>query len=216
MSTRTLHRPVGLRELELLLDADARAFPPRLPAQPIFYPVMNADYAAQIAREWNPTDAASGFAGFVTEFDVDANYLSRFEVKTVGASRHQELWVPAEELPTFNGHIRSRVRTTSAFYGPAYEGPVPLPLLVRSRNPREQLKVLHAALGYNGMDFGMEVAANWKLVVANFGFWSATAPDEQGLAPPDAARTLAAIKTIWDQRHTDLPLPVGALATGRT
>lgn len=199
-----------------MLDADARAFPPRLPAQPIFYPVMNGDYAAQIAREWNPTDAASGFAGFVTEFDVDADYLWRFEVKTVGATRHQELWVPAGELDAFNGHIRSRVRTTSAFYGPAYEGPVPLPLLVRSRNPREQLKVLYAALGYNGMDFGMEVAANWKLVVANFGFWSATAPGEQGLARPDAARTLAAINTIWDQRHPDLPLPVGALVTGRT
>ena len=216
MTTRTLYRPVGLRELELVLDADARAFPPRLPAQPIFYPVMNAGYAAQIASEWNPIDAASGFAGFVTEFDVDTEYLTGFEVKTVGASQHQELWVPAEELGTFNANIRSRIRVTSAFYGPGYEGPAPLPLLVRSRNPREQLKVLHAALGYNGMDFGMEIAANWKLVVANFGFWSATASGEQGLAPPDAARTLAAIRTIWDMRHSDLPLPVGALSTGRT
>jgi hypothetical protein len=216
VTKRTLYRPVGLRELELVLDAGARAFPPRLPAQPIFYPVLNATYASQIAREWNPTDAASGFGGFVTEFDVDADYLTRFEVKTVGASQHHELWVPAEEMATFNDHIRSRIRVTSAFYGPAYDGPVPLPLLIRSRNPREQLKALHATLGYNGMDFGMEIAANWKIVVANFGFWSATAPGEQGLAPPDATSTLAAIKTIWDPRHPDLPLPVGALATGRT
>jgi hypothetical protein len=208
MTTNTLYRPVGLRELELELelvpDADARAFPPRLPAQPIFYPVMNAAYAAQIASEWNPTDAASGFAGFVTEFDVDADSLTRFEVKTVGASQHQELWVPAEELGTFNGHIRSRIRVTSACYGPAYEGPVPLPLLVRSRNPREQLK-----------DFGMEIAANWKLVVANYGFWSATAPGEQQLAPPDAARTLASIKKLWEPNHPDLPLPAGSLVTAR-
>jgi hypothetical protein len=169
MTTRTLYRPVGLRELELVLDADARAFPPRLPAQPIFYPVMNAAYAAQIARKWNPADAASGFAGFVTEFDVDSEYMAGFEVKTVGASLHQELWVPAEELGTFNAHIRSRIRVTNAFYGAAYEGPVPLPLMVRTRNPREQLKVLHALLEDDGMGFGSEIAANWKLVVATTG-----------------------------------------------
>jgi hypothetical protein len=215
MTTRTLYRPVGLRELEFVLDADARAFPPRLPAQPIFYPVLNADYAAQIAREWNPGDAASGFAGFVTAFDVDAEYLTRFDVKTVGASQHQELWVPAEELSTFNGQIRSRIRVSAAYYGPAYEGPVPLPLIVRSRNPREQLAVLHAALNYNGMDFGMEIATNWKLVLANFGFWSATAPQEQGLAPEDAARTLSAIGKVWTARHLDLPLPTGSLVKPR-
>ena len=90
---------------------------------------------------------------------------------------------------------------------------MPLPLLVRSRNPREQLKVLHTALYYNGMDFGMEIAANWKLVFANFGFWSATAPQEHGLAPEDAARTLSAIARIWTPRHVDLPLPTGSHVT---
>jgi len=60
MAIRTLYRPVGLRESELGLDADALAFPPRLPAQPMFYPAMNAAYAVRIASEWNATDAASG------------------------------------------------------------------------------------------------------------------------------------------------------------
>lgn len=36
-----LYRPVGLRELELIAKADFKAFPPRLPEQPIFYPVLN-------------------------------------------------------------------------------------------------------------------------------------------------------------------------------
>ena len=49
MTTRTLYRPVGLRELQLILDAEARAFPPRLAAQPIFYPVLNREYAEEIA-----------------------------------------------------------------------------------------------------------------------------------------------------------------------
>jgi hypothetical protein len=61
------------------------------------------------------------------------------------------------------------------------------------------------------MDFGMEIAANWKLVLANFGFWSATAPAEQGLAPEDAARTLAAIQKIWEPHHPDQPLPTRSL-----
>lgn len=42
-----------------------REFPPRLPEQPIFYPVLNEEYAVQIAHDWNVP--ASG-AGFVTRF----------------------------------------------------------------------------------------------------------------------------------------------------
>lgn len=216
MSTTTLYRPVGLRELELILDADARAFPPRLAAQPIFYPVLNATYAARIAREWNPGDAASGFAGFVTEFEVDAEYLTRFEPRTVGTSEHRELWVPASELPSFNEHLRSRVRVTAAFYGPAYEGPVAVPSQLRACRLRNQLAMLHGLSEYNAIDFGLEIAANWKLVLANHGFWSVRAAEEQGLTPSDAARTLTAIRKTWEQRHPDLPLPAGTPASCST
>ena len=38
-------------ELALIEASDSRAFPPRLPEQPIFYPVTNEAYAAQIARD---------------------------------------------------------------------------------------------------------------------------------------------------------------------
>lgn len=48
-----LYRPVGIKELELIALSDWAAFPPRLPHQPIFYPVLNFQYAAQIARDWN-------------------------------------------------------------------------------------------------------------------------------------------------------------------
>src|SRR5215510_6595314 len=60
----TLFRPVGLNELSLIWDSGMREFPPRLPHQPIFYPVANRDYATQIARDWNTKD--SSFAGYVT------------------------------------------------------------------------------------------------------------------------------------------------------
>ena len=53
IATITLWRPVGPAELRLIVEADYRAFPPRLPEQPIFYPVLNEAYATQIARDWN-------------------------------------------------------------------------------------------------------------------------------------------------------------------
>src|ERR1700722_7167897 len=83
MDTVTLYRPVGPQELALIKESDWREFPPRLPNQPIFYPVTNQAYAAQIARDWNVK--ASG-AGFVLRFAVKASYLKRFPVQTVGGA----------------------------------------------------------------------------------------------------------------------------------
>ncbi len=120
-----LFRPVGLKELELIAQAGFQAFPPRLEIQPIFYPVLNFEYAAQIAREWNTKDPVSGFVGFVTEFEVADDYVSKFEVKVVGGARvHQELWVPAEELATFNAYIIGKIKVTASFIGPNFQGEI--------------------------------------------------------------------------------------------
>ncbi len=77
MNLVTLYRPVGPEELELIRNSGWKAFPPRLPEQPIFYPVLQREYAVRIARDWNVK--ASG-AGLVAKFDVDAEYLSQFDV----------------------------------------------------------------------------------------------------------------------------------------
>jgi hypothetical protein len=123
----TLYRPVGLTELRLIAESGYRAFPPRLPTQPIFYPVLYQSYAEQIARDWNTSDPGSGYLGAVTAFAVGGGYLSQFPVKTVGAAHHQELWVPAEELGTFNQHIEGLIRVVAVYYGPLYTGePIPL------------------------------------------------------------------------------------------
>jgi hypothetical protein len=103
---------VGPAELGLIKAAGWRAFPARLPDQPIFYPVTNQAYAAQIARDWNVK--ASG-AGFVTRFAVDAEYLARFPVQKVGGSIHTEYWIPAEELQEFNGHIVGVIEVIEAY-----------------------------------------------------------------------------------------------------
>ena len=44
-----LYRPVGTKELELIKESGYKGFPPRLPDQPIFYPVLNEQYATEIA-----------------------------------------------------------------------------------------------------------------------------------------------------------------------
>ncbi len=116
--TVTLYRPVGVKELELIAESGYLAFPPRLYFQPIFYPVMNEEYATQIARDWNTKDEASGYAGYVTKFEVRSDYLSQFEVQVVGAANvHQEYWIPAEDLDTFNKNIVGRIEVIATFVG---------------------------------------------------------------------------------------------------
>ena len=118
-----LYRPVGVAELRLIEALEMRAFPPRLEIQPIFYPVLNFEYAAQIARDWNTKDPVSGFAGFVTRFEIDDEYAACFPVQTVGTrGRHDELWVLAEELAEFNTHIVGQIEVVAKFYGDNFEG----------------------------------------------------------------------------------------------
>jgi hypothetical protein len=106
---------VGQKELDLIVQNGHKAFPPRLPEQPIFYPVLNYEYAEQIAREWNTRDEHSGFVGYVVEFDVDSDYLSCFEIRKVGGAHHLEYWIPAEELEEFNRHIQGDIRVIAHF-----------------------------------------------------------------------------------------------------
>jgi hypothetical protein len=112
IETATLYRPIGPEELELIKQADWSGFPPRLPEQPIFYPVLNEEYARQIARDWNVK--ASG-AGFVTKFEVERDYLSQFKVQTVGGSERTEYWIPAEQLAEFNRHIVGKIEVVAEF-----------------------------------------------------------------------------------------------------
>ena len=105
-----------------------KAYPPRLPEQPIFYPVLNFEYAEQIARDWNTK--SSNFAGFVTRFEVDDMYAAKFPVQVVGGQTHQELWVPADELAEFNSHIIGEIEVLASYYGEQFSS---------ARNPQTNL-----------------------------------------------------------------------------
>jgi hypothetical protein len=114
-ATTTLFRPVGPTELKLIEESGYCAFPPRLPDQPIFYPVLTGDYARKIARDWNVP--ASG-AGYVTRFEVLSSFLARYQVQNAGGTEHQEYWIPAEDLAEFNANIRGRIEVIAVFTGP--------------------------------------------------------------------------------------------------
>jgi len=120
MNTIVLYRPVGSEELELIRQSGFRHFPPRLPGQPIFYPVLNEEYATKIARDWNARNSTSGL-GYVTRFAVNADFLSKYEVQKVGGSSHLEYWIPAEELSAFNENIAGAIEVIAEF---RREGPV--------------------------------------------------------------------------------------------
>lgn len=118
--TTTLWRPTGPEELELVRRLKWRAWPPRLPEQPIFYPVLNEDYAIRIARDWNVKHDG---AGLVTRFEVDAWFLRRYPVRQAGGQTILELWVPAEELDDFNAHIVGDIQVVHEFRRPGPPGP---------------------------------------------------------------------------------------------
>lgn len=109
-----LYRPVGTAELKLIEKSDYEKFPPRLPEQPIFYPVLNKEYASEIAEKWN-VKSTDDHSGYVTQFEVDDEYCSQFEIQTVGRSYHQELWIPADELENFNRHIIGKIKVIDVF-----------------------------------------------------------------------------------------------------
>ena len=111
----TLYRPIGAAELALLVRSGFRAFPARLPDQPVFSPVTDEDYAARIARDWNARDAASGFVGYVTRFQVRASFLARYPLRKVGAGVHAEYWIPAEHLPALNENLVGPIEVIAEF-----------------------------------------------------------------------------------------------------
>lgn len=84
-----LFRPTGPRELQRVAESGYRRWPPRLPEQPIFYPVTNEAYARQIAERWNVKESGSGF---VTRFAVRKEFLDPYERQVVGAREHEEYW----------------------------------------------------------------------------------------------------------------------------
>ena len=105
--------------MDLVRASGFHEFPPRLPEQPIFYPVLTEEYATQIARDWNTKDERSGFVGYVLRFQVRAEFLSKYDVPAVGSAGHREYWIPAGSLQELNANIVGEIEIVSEFHGVA-------------------------------------------------------------------------------------------------
>jgi hypothetical protein len=112
LETTLLYRPVGPKELLLIAASGFREFSPRLPEQPIFYPVLNEEYARQIARDWNVKDSG---AGYVTRFAVRREFLANYPVRKAGGLVHEELWIPAGKLAALNENIVGLIEVIAEF-----------------------------------------------------------------------------------------------------
>ena len=197
-----LYRPVGLQELELIYDSGMKAFPARLPQQPIFYPVLQLEYARQIALDWNAKNGE--FAGYVTQFKVEDEYISQFEEHTVGGSQHQEFWIPAEEMEEFNRHIIGHIKVLEAHFGDAFEGFVPETFGLGGKNAVAQFTLLANSYLYKRMDFYLEIKRNHKAVFLNYPFWQKYEFKNPGLKE----KILQAIKEAWLTSFPKIPLPL--------
>jgi tetratricopeptide (TPR) repeat protein len=197
-----LYRPVGLQELALIYDSGMQAFPARLPQQPIFYPVLQLEYARQTASNWNAQNGQ--FAGYVTQFKVEEPYISQFEQHTVGESEHEELWIPAEEVETFNKHIVGHIKVVEAHFGDAFQGFIPEKFGLQGKNVVEQFTMLANSFIYKRMDFYLEIKRNHKAVFLNYPFWQKYEFKNPGLKE----KVLQAIKEAWLTSFPKIPLPL--------
>lgn len=167
-----LYRPVGLYEMEKILNENCKEFPPRYTEQPFFYPVLNEKYANQIAEKWNQNDAKSGFVGFVTEFNINDQYIQNYEIHCVGDEFHQEFWIPAAELKEFNKNILGNIKIKEAYYGNDYKGIKPMGVSgFKVEDIYKQIDVLKCTLNYNHFDFSGTIYVEWKLINLNLLFW---------------------------------------------
>jgi tetratricopeptide (TPR) repeat protein len=196
-----IYRPVGLQELKLIYDSGMKAFPVHLPQQPIFYPVLQLEYARQIASDWNAQNGQ--LAGYVTQCNVDDRYVSHFEKHTVGKSSHQELWIPTEELEEFNKHIIGHIKVVEASFREEFQGFIPEKFGLQGKNAAEQFSWLANSYIYKRMDFYLELKRNHKTVFINYLFWQKYDFKNPGLKE----KILKAIKEAWFTSFPKIPLP---------
>lgn len=190
-----LYRPIGLEELLLIYKAGMRAFPPRLPEQPIFYPVLNLSYAQQIARDWNTRSGSLG--GYVTRFTVADAYGKQFPQKQVGAAEHVELWVPADALDDFNHHIEGSIELVDAYFGEGFRGSIPTTGSLSGKTASEQIATLHALLDSDRKTFSAEALAQHAAMFANYPYWERSDFTKAGIDEARRDHVLAQLAAVW-------------------
>jgi hypothetical protein len=180
--------------MALVFESGMRVFPPRLPEQPISYSVLVQEYADQIARAWNTDD-----------------YAARFTPQMVGGRLHRELWVPAEDLETFNSKMSGPIMVERAFFGAGFRGHVPEKFGLRGADAFKQIVTMTGTLEESPFDFTMEISANRLTFFLNFPFWACAGAERLGVPAEQLARCLDAIRKAWS--FSPKPAPLLEIAT---
>gem|GEM_PF-315167 len=196
-----LYRPVGLQEVESIYDSGMKAFPARLPKQPIFYPVLQLEYARQIASNWNAESGES--AGYVTQFNIEDKYIKKFEKHAVRGTQYQEFWIQADDMEKFNKHIVGHIKVLEAHFGDAFQGFIPEKFALQGKNAVDQFTELANSYLYKRMDFFLEIRRNHKAVFLNYPFWQQYEFKNPGLKE----KIIKAIKEAWLASFPQIPLP---------
>lgn len=194
-----LYRPVGVYELDLILQDGSSGFPKRLPSQPIFYPVLTKEYARDIASKWNTQDKNSGYAGYITSFNMPKEYIDKFEVHTVGNDTHKEIWVNSSDLDKWNRNIIGDILIEEAFYGEQYTGNKKDSVFCKNMDFRQQLKNINQLKNSNEMDYTAAVLYDWDVVTQNYLIWTKMDFDSDGIADTDKCQLLEEIKLLLEK-----------------
>ena len=188
-----------------------KGFPPRLPEQSIFYPVLVQEYADQTAATWNTKEEP--FVGYVIEMEILDEYGARFTPQTVGSAIHRELWVPSEELAEFNNQHTKPVSVRRAYFGPKYRGHVPDKFGLRGADAYKQIAMMVGTMDYSMFDFAMEVSANMLTFFLNFPFWKAAGAGRLDVEAVQLDTCLEHIRKAWSRSPRPAALVEDATCT---
>ena len=198
-----LYRPVGLQELEKILNFGSGKFPDRQVWQPILYIVENYGYAEQISTMWNLKDENSGFSGYILEFTISDDYMKNYDIKQVGDKTHLEYWIPAEDTKKFNNSLTSKIKIINAFYGEKYRG---LPFdgtVLEGREPDKQIREL-TLLMENSYEKFEETVKKCKIqILPNLIYWLRMISDLAGAGKKEKEKVIYEIEKVLSQTYED-------------
>jgi hypothetical protein len=201
-----LYRPVGLYELRLIYESGLTVFPPRLPEQPIFYPVLNIEYARQIAFDWNKR--SEPYAGYVTEFEVNDEYVSQFERKIVGGRKHEELWIPAENLVEFNRHIIGKIKVVDAGFGERFIGFIGENTSFKGKDAVTQFILIANTIDYSPTDVYAEIIVNKTAIFLNYPFWQKHDFCQNGIRVEKCKKAFEFVQKVWSNAFPEIQLGI--------
>ena len=198
-----LYRPVGLQELEKILNFGSEKFPDRQVWQPILYIVENYGYAGQISSTWNLKDENSGFSGYILEFTISDDYISNYEIKQVGDRTHLEYWIPAKDTKKFNNSLTSKIKIINAFYGEKYKGPVFNETVLEGRTPDKQISELTSLMENSYEKFEETVQKCKTQIIPNLIYWMRMVSDLAGPDKEEKKKIIYEIEKILSQTYED-------------